>query len=305
MNNLYLTSVILIMLSFSACKQAETQSDSNPSGKLVASNDNQWAEYWFQGLAEINSYTLIQNRYGELRKGEAILIFVTEDFSKEKQVKLDNPKSVQSDEKSSVLKLNRIHRFNTGVYDYSLMQSVFTPIDLTKPAHSYKTTTSVQDWCGQVFGQLNLINGKYQLQSFSYFEKEGDKNNKLPLLLLEDELFSLLRMNPSFLEKDKFELLPSQFNAFLFHKKIAPQEARIRFESTETNRFALLEFFHEDRTLRIDFEHTFPFRILGWEDKIEGKLITKATLRSTLKSPYWQKNNSSSSYLRDSLQLNN
>ena len=64
-----------------------------------------FGSYWFQGKAELTSYTLSQARYGELHPGEAILIFVTEDFSRKKQVKLDDPAAAGAD-KVPVLKLN-------------------------------------------------------------------------------------------------------------------------------------------------------------------------------------------------------
>ena len=48
-----------------------------------------WKEYWYSGKAEITSYDLEQARYGELRKGEAVLVFVTEDFLPEEQVKVN------------------------------------------------------------------------------------------------------------------------------------------------------------------------------------------------------------------------
>ena len=47
-------------------------------------------DYWYDGKAEITSYALQQARYGELHTGEAVLVFVTEPFSKSKQVKLDD-----------------------------------------------------------------------------------------------------------------------------------------------------------------------------------------------------------------------
>ena len=43
--------------------------------------------YWYGGEAEITSYELEQVRYGEVHKGTSVLIFVTEPFSKKKQVK--------------------------------------------------------------------------------------------------------------------------------------------------------------------------------------------------------------------------
>ena len=37
-----------------------------------------WDGYWYSGKAEVNSYSLIQNRYGEERTGDAILVFVAQ-----------------------------------------------------------------------------------------------------------------------------------------------------------------------------------------------------------------------------------
>ena len=53
--------------------------------------------YWYQGKAEVASYKLEQARYGEMRDGHAVLVFVTEDFSKSKQVKLDNSQRAGKD----------------------------------------------------------------------------------------------------------------------------------------------------------------------------------------------------------------
>ena len=61
--------------------------------------------YWYAGEAEITSYTLEQARYGETHKGTSVLVYVTEPFSKSKQVKLDNWRD-QSEDNVSVLKLN-------------------------------------------------------------------------------------------------------------------------------------------------------------------------------------------------------
>ncbi len=84
--------------------------------------------YWSKGQAEITSYVLDQSRYGEIHPGNAVLIFVTEDFSRSRQVKLDRPERAGED-RARVLKLNLTKKFATGVYPYSLMSSVFTPLD--------------------------------------------------------------------------------------------------------------------------------------------------------------------------------
>ena len=132
----------------------------------------QFKSYWYKGEAELNRYSLEQARYSELHEGAAVLVFVTEPFLKDKQVKLDGPYRSGAD---NVLKLNRIHRFTTGVYDYSLMNSVFTA-ENAQAAPTYKVSTTVQDWCGHVFNQLNLDGDSYKLQVRSYFEAEADHN---------------------------------------------------------------------------------------------------------------------------------
>ena len=61
-------------------------------------------DYWFAGEAELTRYELDKGRYGESHNGDAVLIFVTEPFLSEKQVKYDN---LPSDEKPiNVLKMN-------------------------------------------------------------------------------------------------------------------------------------------------------------------------------------------------------
>ena len=90
--------------------------------------DPNFNSYWYQGKAELTSYNLEQARYGEMREGQAVLIFVTEDFSKSKQVKLDNP-GAAGDDAEKVLKLNMTKKFDTGLYPYSMMSSVFTPVN--------------------------------------------------------------------------------------------------------------------------------------------------------------------------------
>ena len=80
--------------------------------------------YWYNNEAEISSYALSQARYGEVHKGKAVLVYVTEPFSPDKNTKADAP----SDGNISVLKLNFMKKFNTGIYPYSMMTSIFFPL---------------------------------------------------------------------------------------------------------------------------------------------------------------------------------
>ena len=72
----------------------------------------EFKQHWFDGYAEINSYTLIQSRYGEQRNGSAVLIYVTEDFLADEQVKANQKSSTTI----PVLKANRTKNFLTGIY---------------------------------------------------------------------------------------------------------------------------------------------------------------------------------------------
>src|SRR5438105_143676 len=75
-------------------------------------------ETWSDGRAELDGYRLTQPRYGELRKGTAVLIFVKEDFSETARVKAD-PGRHPPEDVFPVLKLNFVKDFQTGVYDYN------------------------------------------------------------------------------------------------------------------------------------------------------------------------------------------
>ena len=120
-------------------------------------------DFWFSG-AEINHYTLDQSRYGQQHPGHAEFIFVTEPFLTQQQVKNETGGQPSTD----VLKLNTLRTFNTGIYSYRTMTSTFQPIDLARFPHALKTTTSVQDWCGQSFQQINRKHSQWQVELRSW-----------------------------------------------------------------------------------------------------------------------------------------
>src|SRR5215210_8830124 len=158
-------------------------------------NPDEFRAYWNKGKGEITGYKLTQSRYGELHEGDAVLLFVTEPFSRSKQVKLDDWEHAGSDS-VNVLKLNFSKKFLTGIYPYSLMLSTFTPIDSAESPRTLKTSMTGQEWCGHVFTQLNLHDDQYDCAGFSYFASEGDTRQQLPAVFLEDEVWSRIRLNP-------------------------------------------------------------------------------------------------------------
>ncbi len=285
----------LCCLSSAACQSGGSSPD-------MPSDRQPFAGYWYQGMAEINTYDLEQSRYGAVRKGDAVLIFVTEDLSRSKQVKLDQPDR-QPRDKVTVLKLNHLRRFVTGIYDYALMSSVFTPVDLSRFPHTLKTTTSVQDWCGQAFTQTNLRGGHYRVHTRSYFESVGDRTDKVPADLLEDELWTRIRIQPESIPVGKVRVIPAGFHQRLLHQPATARPATIRFETTEDKRQLVLTYLDRDQQLSITFESNFPHRILTWMETQDGRPASRGTLRKSMQSAYWQENGPAFEYLRDTLGL--
>lgn len=290
---------LLLLLLTCGCYPGSNQGSQTV---LVANKNagNNFADYWFNGEAELNTFEVEQSRYGEIRKGEAVMVFVTEDFSKSKQVKLDNPEK-HSGDKISVLKLNHIRRFITGIYDYSMMQSVFTPTDLSNNPNTLKTTTSSQDWCGHTFLQMNLEGERYKISSYSYFEQEGDNTSKLKADLLEDELWNRIRIDPEGINEGNYNVVPSTFYSRLLHDPLKAKQARLRIEKQGDTNYLILEYLHLERTLAIGYTPSFPYKILSWKEMQDGQLLSKGKLKASVKSAYWRQHDNKHEHLRDSL----
>lgn len=265
-------------------------------------------DYWFQGKAELTSYHLKQARYGEVHEGEAVLIFVTEDFSKKKNVKLDNP-SEHPEDRLPVMKLNMTKKFYTGVYPYSMMLSTFTPYK--KPDHLTKLTATSQEWCGHTFTQLAEKGNKYDVELYSYFESEGDQSLSLDKVVLEDELWSLIRIDPSLLPTGEFELIPGMLFQRLKHIPIKKTRASATVKDSgdrySVYTVSIPEF---NRELSIKYEKSSPYKIFGWTETYisgfgdsEKKLVTKATLNERLMLDYWDKNEVADSTYRKKLNI--
>lgn len=293
-------SILMIILCLSTTLSAQ-QND-------VASN-----KYWTQSKAEVNVYELSQNRYKDNHPGHLVSVFVTEDFLTEKQVKNEY---YQDPNSTWILKNIQLRKFNTGVYDYSLFTSVFTPIDRTKFPKSLKVSASSQEWCGTIFTQFNLINAyDYKVEQRSYFEKEGDYNNRIKRSFLEDEVFTIIRMNPAFLKKGRFRMIPPANYLQLKHLQLRTYEVfgGIRtykgseFQGEKLNEYKL-EYPSLKRTVRIIYENKAPHKIVGWLDSFPSSFdqkirTTTVTLKKQKMLPYWGQNSLNDADLRKELGL--
>ena len=267
---------------------------------------SQWKKYWYAGKAEITTYILKQSRYGEIHDGNLTNVFVTEDFSPSKQVKLDDPDAAGSG-KIKVLKLNQAVKFVTGIYPYSMMLSSFSPIDINSYPHLIKITTSSQEWCGNSFFQLNNRNNKYLIEQRSYFEKEGDQDLSIDPVLLEDELWNILRIDPSRLLQGEHMILPGSLYIRLSHNPINAVKARIGMISGDSNAVYTIDYPSLNRSLKITIEKKFPYQIVEWSDSfpgIDGKPLTTTAVRNkTMMIDYWVKHKNEDRKLRGELGL--
>jgi hypothetical protein len=307
------TFIFLLTLStlcFTSCKKVASKKNTELIENRSQIKDipkkevsKAFKDYWYAGTAEITSYKLEQARYGEIREGEAVLVFVTEPFLADKQVKADQSNA----NNVPVLKLNTNKKFLTGIYPYSIMTSSFYSVH--DNAHALKISNSVQEWCGHVYAQLNNRD-KFEVLSHSYFESEADQEFKLEKATLEDELWNKIRINPGSLPIGSLQVIPSMEYTRLHHKTFKEYDAI----ATLTNNGALTNYTIDyptlERTLEINFTTDFPYTIENWSETAPSgfgggakPLITKATKMKTLNTPYWQENHNSDLFLRDILGL--
>ena len=240
-------------------------------------------------------------------------MFVTEDFLTNKQVKNEYYVNKNS---TWILKNIQLKKFTTGVYHYSLFNSVFTPIDRNKFPKSLKVSASSQEWCGTIYTQFNLnLNSEYKVEHRSYFEKEGDRTTRIKSSYLEDEVFTVLRMNPLLLPLGTVQLIPPANYLQLKHLQIQSYKAftsLIPYNEKEFSGSNLMQYKivypQLKRTIRIVFENKAPYKIMGWFEKFpssfDGKLRTTGVILKTQKMlPYWKQNSLKDKQLREELGL--
>lgn len=268
-------------------------------------------EYWYNGTAELNRYHVEQARYGEIHEGEAVLIFVTEDFKTDAQVKYEfgDRKNVEP-----ILKLNYTKKFFTGLYPYSLMNSIFTPVDLNKK--TFKLSSSSQEWCGHTYSQYNLNNKNYEVTSHSYFQNEADQKYEIGNAQLEDEIWNTIRLDPSQLKIGEIKIIPSALFTRLSHEETLIEDAVASLSLVKENEYAnkelisySLEYKNQSRKLIIFFEKEFPYQIYGWEEhgvsgfKNPKNMVTKAKRTHSINKAYWENHNNEDASLKKELGL--
>ncbi|HIG16805.1 MAG TPA: hypothetical protein EYQ31_05675 [Candidatus Handelsmanbacteria bacterium] len=195
----------------------------------IAASAQGFYDFWGDGQAEVSSYKVVQPRYGEERTGYGVMIFVTEDVNRNTLIKVESPTPER--DRIYTLKLNSILKFTTGIYDYSVMTSVFSavePLTQSQPFELLKLNLSSQEWCGHVFEEVRIDDGRLRGDLNSYFESEGRQEwsfDRPQEFASEDHLLIRLReLKGTFMdegESRQMTLLPSLWQFRIRH---APRE---------------------------------------------------------------------------------
>ncbi len=277
--------------------------DGAPAPERFVKQYGTFDSYWYQGKAELTRYALRQSRYGDVHDGEAVLIFVTEDFLPKLQVKHEGGESADA---ISVLKVNAYRRFYTGIYPYTVMTSSFTP---AAGSPTLKLSNTVQEWCGQVYSQINRRDDGIHTLMHSYFQGEADQKTVLPAATLEDGLWAQVRIAPDRIEEGKQEIVPALDYIRMRHKALRPYPASVsRRSGVETDLvdhpLDALEVAYPPlgRKLVIYYEHDFPHIIQAWEET-EGPFRTTAVRTNAIVDDYWHHNAADDASYREALGL--
>ncbi len=271
---------------------ASSRFPSLPARPRAGASRDFWAR-WSDGRAELSGYRATVNRYGELRPAEVVLIYVTEPMDRRTWIKDD---AAPEAERVNVLKLNASLKFQTGVYPYSVLTSVFAPVDRYRDEAfaPVKVSLSVQEWCGHVFHAVWPGDDRFASQLMSYFASEGEAREEVPTprgALYEDALLIQLReLDGPFAGGGDWRgaLVPSLWSARRAHRALRPVDATITRARAERDGAPVTRFTlrYADVTRTFDVETAAPRRVLAWSasDGEEARLV------ATERLPYWQLN---------------
>ncbi len=279
----------------------------------AGSDQKKFNSLWYDGNAEISTYSLEQFQYGETRQGTRVMVFVTEPMRLENNIKPDV--RLADELMVRVIKLNDHRHFVTGIYDYTVMTSVFTSVENKKPygnMATMKVAFSSQEWCGMVFERIIRKPGRYEGSLYSYFETPGEQSYHFSAdkLQTEDNLWIRVReLNGPFLkegESKEITLLPSRWILRKTHQKDGAVEAVVSKGQSQKRSTSLGEIDVMPFSWTIDtavttvwVEKAYPRRIVEFceRDGSSGKLIVSR------REPYWKQSSNEFLHLRQELGL--
>ena len=280
----------------------------------VLGSGDAFGEHWYDGQAELSGYRWRGTRYGEPRTGEAVAIFVTEPFSAAQHVKVDRP-AEHTGEVVTVLKLNLVRDFQTGIYDYDTMSSCFVDVERFG---ALKLSFSSSEWCGNVYEELDVRADGLALSVHSYFQGES-VTKTLPAradALLGDQLFVWLRglraLPLAAGETRTFPYLPDAFERRLRHREAGWTELEVARVAEPValvlpaGSFSAIEYrltSGDGRTGRVEVDQAYPHRLLAWRWARGEELLDAGELTGSKRLKYWELQRQGQEALRAELGL--
>ncbi|HAA58429.1 MAG TPA: hypothetical protein DCE42_26940 [Myxococcales bacterium] len=247
-------------------------------------------KHWGDGKGELTGYKGKVSRYGQLRDATAALVYVTETMDRRKWIKDD---SVRSPYRVPVLKLNYALKFQTGIYPYSVLTSVFTAVGKWREESfpPVKVTLTAQEWCGHIFhgiwpGQDDVVS-----KVFSYFASEGEQAERIKTgkgALYEDALMIQLReLDGAFAGGKDWSgsLIPSLWTTRKAHRALRPVQATIARKQSLLGTQKVHHFTLKYKGVLRDFyvERGGDHRLLRWTSS-DGEDMR---LQKTKRLAYW------------------
>ena len=188
------------------------------------------------------------------------------------------------------------------------MTSSFTPA-LAPGGATLKLSSTIQEWCGHVYTQINRRADGLHAVMHSYFQDDVDQKTTLPIARLEDGLWAQIRIDPSAISVGAQELIPGLDYIRMRHKALRAYPAEVtRKSQVETDLVdhpvdALqVKYPALGRDLTIYHEPKFPYVIQAWEENVGPQRTTAVRSRAII-DDYWHHNAPSDAWYRDALGL--
>lgn len=290
----------------------------------AATASSEFWDHWGDGRAELSGYRMTISRYGEPRHAELALIYVTEPHDRHSWIKDDD---AEAPDRVEVLKLNQHVEFLTGIYPYSVMTSVFGPVDdwggaTEERFQPVRIVHGVQEWCGAYSHRIWPGPESFRSLRLSYFAHEGERLREVEArrdrTLYEDALLVQLReLDGPFAQGGDWEglLVPELWRLRSGHGGTEPVPARITRHDDDSvtlsggapdpsadaapipaTRFEL-EAGDYRRTFWVEAEA--PRRVLAWETSLGDR----AEILATERLAYWELNRPGDEEWREALGL--
>jgi len=204
-------AAVLILAATDHARAASIPKEAGPPGPAWASPAFGADRLWDDGKAEFSVYRGTIKRYGVTRPVTAKIIAVKEDMDDAQRVKSDA--GLVAGRTTTVLKLNYLHDFETGMYAYHQMTSTFLD---RSTMQLRKLAMSSTEGCGITYVEVLPGASGWRHVSHSYFDGEGDRDVVItpqagrPAVAWDGLALWLRALDFSTPQKFEIALLPSQ-----------------------------------------------------------------------------------------------